>query len=38
MTLKSDAKFKKANLWFEKCHEEFGKFSPDHLEVSKLGL
>ena len=29
---------KKANLWFEKCHEEFGKFSPDHLEISKLGL
>ena len=36
MTLKRDAKFE--DLWFEKSHEEFGKFSPEHLKVSKLGL
>ena len=23
-------------LWFGKCHEEYGKFSPDHLKVLKL--
>ena len=35
MTLKSDAKFeKKTDLQFEKWHEEFGKFSPEHLKVS----
>ena len=28
----------KADLWFEKWHEKFGKFSPEHLKVSKLGL
>ena len=39
MTLKSDAKFdKKTDLWFEKWHEKFGKFSPEHLKVSKLAL
>ena len=30
--------WKKTDLWFEKWHEEFGKFSPEHLKVSKLGL
>ena len=25
-------------MWFEKRHEKFGKFSPEHLKVSKLGL
>ena len=29
---------KKTDLWFGKWHEEFGKFSPEHLKVSKLGL
>ena len=29
---------KKIDLWFRKQHEEFGKFSPEHTEVSKLGL
>ena len=29
---------KKTDLWFEKWHEEFGKFSPEHLKVSKLRL
>ena len=24
-------------MWFEKRLEKFGKFSPDHLKVSKLG-
>ena len=28
----------KKNLWFEKRLEKFGKFSPEHLKVSKLGL
>ena len=28
----------KTNLWFRKWHEEFGKCSPEHLKVSKLGL
>ena len=35
MTLKSDAKF---DLRFGKWHEEYGKFSPKQLKVSKLGL
>ena len=26
------------DLWFGKWHEKFGKFSPEHLKVSKLGL
>ena len=25
-------------MWFEKRLEKFGKFSPEHLKVSKLGL
>ena len=29
--------WRKTDLWFEKWHEKFGKFSPDHLKVSKLG-
>ena len=29
---------RKANLWFGKWHEEFGKFSPEHTKFSKLGL
>ena len=32
------AKQKKTDLWFEKWHEEYGNISPEHLEVSKLGL
>ena len=30
--------WRKTDLWFGKWHEEFGKFSPEHSEVSKLGL
>ena len=30
--------FKKTDLWFGKWLVEFGKFSSEHLEVSKLGL
>ena len=26
------------NLWFGKWHEEYGKFSPEHFKVSKLGF
>ena len=29
---------KKTHLWFEKWHDEFCQFSPEHLKVSKLGL
>ena len=29
---------KKTDLWFEKRIEKFGKFLPEHLKVSKLGL
>ena len=37
MTLKSHAKFEiKLTCGFLKLHEEFGKFSPEHLKVSKL--
>ena len=37
MTLKRYANFeKKTNLWFEKQLEKFGKFSPEHLKVSKI--
>ena len=38
MTLKGDAKFEEKLIWFRKWHEEFGKFSPDHLNLSKLEL
>ena len=24
-------------MWFGKCHEEFGKFSPEHTKFSKVG-
>ena len=35
--MKSDKKCEKKNdLWFGKWHEEYGKFSPEQLEVSKL--
>ena len=27
----------KENLWFWKWHEEYGKFSPEHLKFSKIG-
>ena len=38
MTLKSDAKFeKKTDLKFGKWHEEYGKFSPEHLKNLKIG-
>ena len=30
--------WRKTDLWFRKWHEEFGKFSAEHLKVSKLGL
>ena len=30
--------WRKSDLCFQKWHEEFGKFSPGHLKVSKLGL
>ena len=30
--------WRKTDLWFEKWHDEYGKFSPEHLQVSKLGL
>ena len=30
--------WKKTDLWFEKWHEKFGIFSPEHLKVWKLGL
>ena len=29
--------WRKIDLWFAKRHEKFGKFSPEHLKVSKLG-
>ena len=28
----------KTDLFFQKWHKEFGKFSPEHSKVSKLGL
>ena len=28
----------KFDFWFGKWHEDFGKFSPGHMKVSKLGL
>ena len=30
--------WRKTDLWFGKWHEEFGRSSPEHLKVSKLGL
>ena len=30
--------WRKTDQWFEKGHEKFGKFSPEHLELSKLEL
>ena len=30
--------WRKTDLWFEKWHEKFGKFSPEHWKMSKLGL
>ena len=30
--------WRKTDFWFGKWHEEFGKFSPEHREVSNLGL
>ena len=30
--------WRKIDLWFEKWHEEFDKFSPEHLKVSKEEL
>ena len=29
--------WRKTDFWFGKWHEEFGKFSPEHWKVSKLG-
>ena len=30
--------WRKTKWWFEKWQEKFGKFSPEHLKVPKLGL
>ena len=30
--------WRKSDLWFRKLPEEFGKFSPEHMKFSKLGL
>ena len=30
--------WRKTDLWLGKWHEEFGRFSPEHSKVSKLGL
>ena len=30
--------WRKTDLWFGKWHEEYGKFSPEQLKVSKLGF
>ena len=30
--------WRKNGLWFEKWHEKFSRFSPEHFKVSKLGL
>ena len=30
--------WRKTDLWFRKWHEEFGKFLPEHLKVSKLRI
>ena len=30
--------WRKTDLWFGKWYDEFGKFLPEHLKVSKLGL
>ena len=30
--------WRKTDLWFRKWHEEYGKFSPEHSKVSKVGL
>ena len=30
--------WRKTHFWFQEWHEEFGKFSPELLKVSKLGL
>ena len=30
--------WRKTDLWFQKWHEKFGTFSPEHSKVSKLGL
>ena len=39
MTMKNDAKFQKQlTCGLKKWHEEFSRFSPEHLKVSKLGL
>ena len=38
MTLKKMQIWRKADLWVGKLQEEYGKFSPEHLKVSKLEL
>ena len=30
--------WRQTDLWFRKWHEEYAKFSPEHLKVSKLGF
>ena len=37
-TKKSCKIWRKTVLWFGKWHEKFGRFLPEHLQVSKLGL
>ena len=36
MTLNSDAKFEKTDSWFQKRHEKFDEFSPNHSKVQKF--
>ena len=38
MAGKIGAKFEKNDLYFQKLHEKFGKFSSEHSKASKLGL
>ena len=30
--------WRKTDFWFGKWHEEFGKYSPEHTQFTKLGL
>ena len=37
--VKSDAKFQeKMTLWFQKWHEEFDEFSPNHSKIKKFHI
>ena len=35
-TKESRKNWRKTGLWFEKWHEEFSKFSPEHSKISKI--